>query len=134
MLIFTKPNLKYTAFFSNIGLGYFYIHTGLNKMDNADGTAGCNGNHYGYGGVCVNDLIIRYEDRLGRGCTTKWLVNYWRVVHGLLDTVGPAEFADTAGWHGFGNANAGCVKESGFDVPNRVRKTVMQNDIPHRKK
>ena len=51
-------------------------------MDNCDTC--CNGNHYGIDGHCGNDMRIRFEDKLGRGCTSRWLVNNWRWKYGRL--------------------------------------------------
>ena len=91
-------------------------------MDNADGETGCNGMHHGYGGSCVNDLRIRFEDKLGRGCTSSWLFNMWRVKWRTLSAVDPDDFSDGSGWNGFNYAEAGCIAQSAFDVPNRVKK------------
>ena len=51
-------------------------------MDNS--ANGCNGNVHSYNGYCTNDMFIRFEDKLGRNCQSRWLVNNWRWKYGRL--------------------------------------------------
>ena len=100
------------------GLDRFYFHTGggiENSMDNS--AKGCTGGHNGY---CDQDMYIWFQDRLGRVCNSHWLVNNWRWHHGLLGTNGDDAF-DSSGWDGWTWKDAGCIKEYGLDVPNKVK-------------
>ena len=74
----------------------------------------------GSSGRCDNDLYMRFYDRLGRACSTRWLVNNWRWHYGREGTNGNDAF-DYRSWDWFTWKDAGCVKENGFDVPNKVR-------------
>ena len=81
---------------------------------------GCNGDTYGWGGHCDNDLLIWFQDRMGRACQSRWLVNNWRVKYGQLGTNGDDAF-DSHEWDWFDWREAGCIKEDGLDVPNKVK-------------
>ena len=87
-------------------------------MDNCETC--CNGNVHSWGGHCDNDMRIRFEDKLGRSCTSNWLVNNHRVKHGRngLNVAGDA--FDFDGWVGFNWNEAGCANGAAFDVPNQV--------------
>ena len=101
------------------GLDRFYFHTGggiENSMDNS--AKGCTGGHNGY---CDQDMYIWFQDRLGRVCNSHWLVNNWRWHHGLLGTNGDDAF-DSSGWDGWTWKDAGCIKEYGLNVPNKVKR------------
>ena len=77
----------------------------------------CTGGSSGY---CSNDLIMKFYDRLGRTCTTRWLVNNWRWHYGREGTNGN-DALDYRTWDWFTWKDAGCVKENGFDVPSKVK-------------
>ena len=86
-------------------------------MDNSE--TGCNGDVHSYNGQCENDMIIRFEDKLGRNCQSRWLVNNWRWKYGRLG-VNEVDAFDYKGWTGFTWTEANCAKGWAFDVPNQV--------------
>ena len=103
---------------SFLGINYLYFLTGngaLNAMDNC--ATCCTKGSTGY---CDNDIFIWFQDRLGRVCHTRWLVNNWRWHYGREGIDGDDAF-DGHAWDGFSWKDAGCVKEYGLDVPNKVR-------------
>ena len=64
-----------------LGLRDYHLYTGSETMDNCDTC--CNGHYYGAGGYCDNDLRLRFEDRLGNVCETRWLTNFMRWKRGF---------------------------------------------------
>ena len=97
------------------GLRDYHIYTGANRMDNCETC--CNG---GWGGYCDNDLFIRFEDRLGNACQTRWLTNNMRVKRGQHGTNGDDAF-DGSSWDSFNWSEALCASGNGFYVPNKVK-------------
>ena len=87
-------------------------------MDNS--ANGCSGNVNGVNGICDNDLHIWFQDRLGRACSSRWLVNNWRWKYNLFGRGGDDAF-DSHEWDWFTWREAGCIKEDGIDVPNKVK-------------
>ena len=115
-LMLTSHNI----FLSFLGIDRLYVQVGSGSGQAMDNCATCcTGGSSGY---CSNDLIMKFYDRLGRTCTTRWLVNNWRWHYGKEGTNGNDAF-DSHSWDGFTWKDAGCVKENGFDVPNKVRIT-----------
>ena len=109
---------------SFLGINYLYFLTGngaLNAMDNC--ATCCTKGSTGY---CDNDIFIWFQDRLGRVCHTRWLVNNWRWHYGREGIDGDDAF-DGHAWDGFSWKDAGCVKEYGLDVPNKVRINYQKN-------
>ena len=96
-------------------MGFLVGNGGGNSMDNC---ATCCTK--GSTGSCNNDLYIRFYDRLGRSCSTRWLVNNHRWHYGREGTNGN-DALDGRSWDWFAWKDAGCVGENGFDVPNKVR-------------
>ena len=88
-------------------------------MDNCETC--CNGNVHGWGGHCDNDMLIRFEDKTGRGCTSNWLVNNHRYKNGRIGLNVPGDAFDFDGWVGFNWNEAGCANGAAFDVPNQVQ-------------
>ena len=84
-------------------------------MDNCETC--CNG---GWGGYCDNDLFMRFEDRLGSACQTRWLTNNMRVKRGQQGTNGDDAF-DGSSWDSFNWSEALCASGNGFYVPNKVK-------------
>ena len=88
----------------------------------------CNGYYYGAGGYCDNDLILRFEDRLGNGCQSRWLTNFMRWKRGNTRKNKDDAF-DGEGWEGFVWTDALCAKDDGFYVPNKVKKKIHKNGM-----
>lgn len=89
-------------------------------MDNT--ATGCNGNVHSYNGYCDNDMLIRFEDKLGRNCQSRWLVNNWRWKYGRLGKNEQDAFDASMAfaWSSFSWTEANCAKGWAFDVPNKV--------------
>ena len=90
------------------------MHSG---MDNA--VESCNGITQSYNGYCDNDYIIYFRNKYGQTCQTRWLFNNARWQRGRLEENGDDAF-DSPGWDGWTWYQAGCAKEWGFYVPNKV--------------
>ena len=82
----------------------------------------CNGHHYGAGGYCDNDLFLRFEDRLGNACQTRWLTNNMRWKRGNNLKNKDDAFDGKNTWESFTWTDAYCAKDNGFYVPNKVKK------------
>ena len=83
-----------------------------------DNTAyGCTG---GRNGSCTNDARMYFQNKLGIGCTTEWLVNNYRWKK-IGDGINGNDAFDGPRWDYFDWYEAGCIASMGFYVPNKVR-------------
>ena len=89
-------------------------------MDNCETC--CSG---GAGGHCDNDMFLRFEDKLGNACQTRWLFNNRRW-HDGNDGKNENDAFDGGVWDGWTWTDALCAVNHGFYVPNKVMLDVKQ--------
>ena len=87
-------------------------------MDNIKdkNSKGCTG---GSGGYCKHDMYIRFKNKVGDTCQTRWLFNNARWARGN-DGASKDDAFDGQGWDCFNWNEVNCVSGNGFYVPNKV--------------
>ena len=100
------------------GIKHICIRTSTEKWATIDnGADGCTGGPYGH---CDHDLYVYFINKIGAGCSTRWLFNNARWKSGNDGKNAKNEAFDNAGWDCFNWNEVNCVSGNGFYVPNKV--------------